>query len=102
VHWTGAPAGSADTLRFDGAGRAAVRLPPGTYRYRLGLGGRGTVAVESYSEELLPREPVLAAREARALSTRSGRSSRDLPWLFLVAVLGLAGEWVTRRRMGLR
>jgi hypothetical protein len=102
VHWTGAPAGSADTLRFDGAGRAAVRLPPGTYRYRLGLGGGGTVAVESYSEELLPSEPALAAREARTLGSRSERSSRDLPWLFLVAVLGLAGEWVTRRRMGLR
>ncbi|MGH7516730.1 MAG: hypothetical protein ACREOC_04570 [Gemmatimonadales bacterium] len=102
VQWTGAPAGSADTLRFDGAGRAEVRLPPGTYRYRLGLGGRGTVAVESFSEELLPRPPALAAREASATAGRSERSSRDLPWLFLVAVLGLSGEWVARRRMGLR
>jgi hypothetical protein len=35
VRWTGAPEGTADTLRFDGNGRAEVRLPPGTYRYRL-------------------------------------------------------------------
>jgi hypothetical protein len=102
VTWTGAPTGTADTLRFDGAGRAEVPLPPGTYRYRLGLGGNGTVAVESYSEELLPREPVLASREARVTGSRSERSSRDLPWLFLAAVLGLTGEWVARRRMGLR
>ncbi len=102
VEWTGAPASAADTLRFDGAGRAQVRLPPGTYRYRLGLGGRGTVAVEWFSEELLPHTLTLAAREARPADTRSERSSRDLPWLFLVAVLGLSGEWVARRRMGLR
>ncbi|MGH7629060.1 MAG: hypothetical protein ACREOF_06660, partial [Gemmatimonadales bacterium] len=102
VQWTGAPAGAADTLRFDGSGRAQVRLPPGIYRYRLGLGGRGTVAVESFSEELLPRTPTLGAREVRPAGTRSERSSRDLPWLFLAAVLGLSGEWVARRRMGLR
>ncbi len=102
LEWIGAPPGAADTLRFDGAGRAEVRLPPGTYRYRLGPGGGGTVAVESYSEELLPREPALATRAARAAGSRSERSSRDLPWLFLAAVLGLTGEWVARRRMGLR
>jgi hypothetical protein len=102
VRWTGAPEGTADTLRFDGNGRAEVRLPPGTYRYRLEPSGSATVAVEVYSEELLPRPPTLAARTGAIAGTRSQRSSRDLPWLFLAAVLGLAGEWVARRRMGLR
>jgi hypothetical protein len=102
VRWTGAPAGTADTLRFDGAGHAEVRLPPGTYQYRLEPAGSGTVAVEVYSEELLPRAPTLAARAASPTATRSQRSSRDLPWLFLAALLGLTGEWVARRRMGLR
>ena len=102
VRWTGAPPGTAETLRFDGAGRAEVRLPPGTYRYRLEPAGSGTVAVEVYSDELLPRAPALAARTASASETRSQRSSRDLPWLFLAALLGLTGEWVARRRMGLR
>jgi hypothetical protein len=102
VGWSGAPAGTADTLRFDGAGRAQVWLPAGTYGYRLAPGGSGTVAVESYSEELLPRTPSLSPREPEVRGRRSQRSSRDLPWLFLAAVLGLAGEWLARRRMGLR
>jgi hypothetical protein len=102
VRWTGAPEGTPDTLRFDGAGHAEVRLPPGTYPYRLEPAGTGTVAVEVYSDELLPRAPTLAARTASPMETRSQRSSRDLPWLFLAALLGLTGEWVARRRMGLR
>jgi hypothetical protein len=102
VRWTGAPAGMPDTLRFDGAGHAEVRLPPGTYQYRLEPAGSGTVAVEVYSDELLPRAPTLAARTASPTETRSQRSSRDLPWLFLAVLLGLTGEWVARRRMGLR
>ena len=102
IQWTGAPPGADDTLRFDGAGRAAVWLPPGTYRYRLPGGGNGTVAVEQYSEELLPRAAALASKSAAAVPTRSQRSSRDLPWLFLVAMAGFTSEWVARRRMGLR
>jgi hypothetical protein len=102
VEWMDAPPDAADTLRFDGAGRAEVWLPPGTYRYRLSLGGSGTVAVEAYSEELLPRDPALVSHEARLAGSRSERSSRDFPWLFLAAVLGLTGEWMARRRMGLR
>ena len=45
--WTAGDRPRADTLRFDGSGRAAVRLPPGTYRYRFAGwrrrhgGGRG-------------------------------------------------------------
>ena len=38
----------ADTLRFDGAGRAALWLAPGTWRYRLEGGTQGLVAVEEY------------------------------------------------------
>jgi hypothetical protein len=102
VQWTGAPPGPPDTLRFDGAGHAEVRLPPGTYRYRLGLGGSGMVGVESYSDELLPRDPALTSRDGRMAARRAERSSRDLPWLFLAAVLGLSCEWAARRRMGLR
>ncbi|HEU5170279.1 MAG TPA: hypothetical protein VFU46_07065 [Gemmatimonadales bacterium] len=102
LYWAGAPPGSPDTLRFDGAGRAAVWLPPGTYRYRLAAGGGGTVAVEQYSDELLPRPVTLEGRAAVASRTRAQRSARDLPWLFLACVLGLSGEWIARRRMGLR
>jgi hypothetical protein len=101
VQWTGGRAGT-DTLRFDGAGRAAVWLPPGEYRYKLAPGGAGTVAVEEYSEELLPRPVTVTSHEARAAPASATRSAREWPWLFALAVVGLAGEWVARRRLGLR
>jgi hypothetical protein len=100
VQWTGG--NGPDTLRFDGAGRATVWLAPGQYRYRLGLGGNGTVAVEQYSEELLPSGMTIAPHEARAAVAPTTRSAREWPWLFALCVLGLAGEWLARRRLGLR
>ncbi len=101
VQWTGGHA-AADTLRFDGAGKATVWLPPGEYHYRLAAGGAGTVAVEEYSDELLPRPVVVTSHEARASLTSATRSAREWPWLFALCVLGLAGEWFARRRLGLR
>ncbi len=100
VQWTGRP--RPDTLRFDGAGRATVWLAPGQYRYRLEPGGTGIVAVEDYSEELLPRPVAVAAHDARTVLVSASRSAREWPWLFALCVAGLAGEWVARRRMGLR
>ena len=91
-----------DTLAFDGEGRAEIELPPGDYRYTVAGGGAGAVAVEAYSDELLPRPVRLA--EQSAASVRSGRrlAARDWPWLFGIAILALAGEWLARRRLGLR
>lgn len=91
-----------DTLRFDGAGRAELRLPAGEYRYRLDGGGSGTLAVEVYSDEWLPRPVTL--RERAAVQARSaGRSNaRQWIWLFGLCVAALAGEWWGRRRLGLR
>jgi hypothetical protein len=102
VTWTGADGSRADTLRFDGSGRAETWLEPGQYQYRLEGGGSGTVAVEEYSDELLPRNVALSTREAR-LSRPIGRTAaRDWLWLFAVAGLALACEWFARRRLGLR
>ena len=102
VEWAGAGAPHADTLRFDGAGRAIAWLRPGSYRYRLAGGGSGAVAVEKYSEELRPRPRTLAARESRAAAPAGRKSAREWPWLFALCILGLAGEWLARRRLGLR
>ena len=99
---SGAGAPRADTLQFDGGGRADVWLPPGEYRYRLAGGGSGTVAVERYSAELLPRAVSLTPHEARAPVTGGQSGARDRLWLFGLCVLGLAGEWLARRRLGLR
>jgi hypothetical protein len=91
-----------DTLRFDGEGRATAWLPPGEYRYRLSSGGSGTVAVEHYSDELLPRAITLTAHQGRAQRAVARTSARDWLWLFGLCVLALAGEWLARRRLGLR
>jgi hypothetical protein len=102
VVWSSRAGQTSDTLEFGGDGRATVWLPAGEYRYRLGGGASGLAAVEQYSEELLPRPVVLEARAGR--NTRSGARStaRDWLWLFALCVLALSGEWLARRRLGLR
>ena len=102
VAWSGTGAPATDTLRFDGSGRAAAWLPPGSYHYRLAGGGSGTVAVEEYSEELRPRKLTLPARESSAQARAGRQSARDWLWLFALCVVALAGEWLARRRLGLR
>jgi hypothetical protein len=91
-----------DTLHFDGAGRATAWLSPGQYRYRLSGGGSGTVAVEQYSDELLPRPVSLTTRPGRQQRPTSRSAARDWLWLFGICVLALSGEWLVRRRLGLR
>jgi hypothetical protein len=102
--WLGPSGERADTLHFDGEGRAAVWLPPGEYRYRLDGSGAeaGTVAVEQYSDELIPRPVTLTAREGRIARPIGRTTARDWLWLFAICVLAFSGEWLARRRLGLR
>ncbi|HEX3273400.1 MAG TPA: hypothetical protein VHR43_00980 [Gemmatimonadales bacterium] len=102
IAWSGDGAPAADTLRFDGSGHAPVFLHPGVYRYRLAGGGGGTVAVETFSDELPPRAPTLHPHEAVTPPPAERRAARDRLWLFGLCVAALAGEWLARRRMGLR
>jgi hypothetical protein len=99
-----APAGSSttDSLHFDGSGRATLWLPPGEYRYRLSGGGSGTVAVEQYSDELLPQQVTLTPHVGRGPGSLARTSARDWLWLFGICVVALSGEWLARRRLGLR
>jgi hypothetical protein len=98
------PAGSqTDTLRFGGDGLAALWLGPGTYRYRFGgRGGAGLAAVDTWSREWLSRPVTVAGRPIPAGGPGERRSARDLPWLYLLVLLALAGEWLARRRLGFR
>lgn len=93
-----------DTLRFGGDGRAQLWLAPGTYRYRLmgPRGGTGLVAVDTWSREWLPQPVVVQSRSATAAAAGDRRTVRQWPWLYLLVLLSLAGEWLARRRLGLR
>jgi hypothetical protein len=102
VAWSSTIGQRADTLRFDGSGRASVWLAPGEYRYRLAGGGSGTVAVEQYSDELLPHPVTLVARGSRVAQPAGRTAARDWLWLFAVCLAALSGEWLARRRLGLR
>ena len=98
---SGNPVGP-DTLHFGGDGRATVWLAPGEYRYRLTNGGSGTVAVEQYSDELIPRPVTLTAHSGRAQRPTGRTAARDWLWLFALCIVALSGEWLARRRLGLR
>jgi hypothetical protein len=102
VAWSGRTGQRADTLRFDGSGRAHVWLDPGEYRYRLAGGGGGTIAVEQYSDEFLPHPVTLVARDPRVAQPSGRSAARDWLWLFGVCLAALSGEWLARRRLGLR
>ena len=91
-----------DTLRFDADGIAEVVLPPGRFAWRTAGSGSGTVAVEEYSDELVPTIATLTAREAVTNPVPARRSLRELLPLFLLAVVGFGAEWGIRRKLGLR
>jgi hypothetical protein len=102
IEWIGQSSSRRDTLVFDGEGRSEVLLAPGAWRYRLDGGGTGTLAVEEYSDEFLPKPVTLADRKSAVGLTRLRKPVRGWIWLFAAAVLAFAGEWTARRRMGLR
>ena len=93
-----------DTLRFDAAGRAELRLPPGDYRYSLGTPlERGVVVVEEYSDEWRPPPAgsVLGPQAGIAAGRLERIGLRDHWWLFAIAIAAFAAEWAWRRRQGL-
>jgi len=91
-----------DTLRFDGAGRAELLLPPAIYRYALSGGPeQGVLAVETYSDEWLPHAPALSGQPGEATTRVASTGLRDRWWLFFLAIAALAAEWALRRRQGL-
>jgi hypothetical protein len=102
IVWSSAAGQTSDTLEFGGDGRATVWLTPGEYRYRLGGGATGLAAVEEYSDELLPRPVGLEPHTGRETRAGARSTARDWLWLFGLCVLALSGEWLARRRLGLR
>jgi hypothetical protein len=60
------------------------------------------VAVEEYSDELLPSPVTLTSRGARVPRPEGRTAARDWLWLFGICVAALSLEWLARRRLGLR
>ena len=83
-------------------GRAELWLEPGIWRYDLGSGGGGVLAVEEYSDEWLPRPVVLEAASGGEAPSAPGEPLRTRWWPYLLGILALGAEWFSRRRLGLR
>jgi hypothetical protein len=94
-----------DTLSLHFGPGTAVQesapLPPGIYEV-LVPGGRALLAVNA-SAELLPGRPRL---QSGSVGTRrhvdEARRARNKSALYVLIVLLLCGEWIARRRLGLR
>ncbi len=93
-------------------------LPPGSYRWQASGGeggveelGAGVLHVEGWSGEMIPLPVDLAgavaavaadSTAAGGATVRGGRPLRTHPFPFLLLLGLLCGEWIGRRRQGLR
>lgn len=110
----------ADTvLSVDPSGEMRTRvLPPGTYDFRVEAGddgrlaGQGRFEVERFSEELLtpvyqPNDPAGGPAAGATVGAtvggeRPGRPLRTHAFPYILLIGLLSGEWIGRRRRGLR
>lgn len=100
-----------DSAFATGGGVTTGILPPGPYTYRVESPGGDSLAagrfdVSRVTEEMLP-EPAEPPRPTRVASEEEGgdapgRPLRTSPWPYLLVIGLLCGEWVGRRRSGLR
>lgn len=100
-----------DTLVAGGAPASLGALPPGAYRYTVVTEGADTLGtgrfdVASTTLEMLPRPEVPAVGEgaggAAEAEGPAGTPLRTMPWPYLLVITLLCGEWIVRRRSGLR
>jgi hypothetical protein len=79
----------------------SASLPAGVYDVSV-PGGQALLAVNA-SAELLPARAALAsAAVGRRSNLADARGARGNGWLYALVIALLCGEWVLRRRMGLR
>ena len=91
------------TLRFGATNTQAESSPigPGTWEAR--TAGGSSLLVVNPSRELLPRRPTVRSGALGSGAPAGERPrARDLGLLFALAIAALCGEWVIRRRSGLR
>jgi hypothetical protein len=95
----------ADTLRLRFAGDGGVAftppLAPGLYETRT-AGGDGLLAVNVSSEWVPRRSAVRSGAVGNAAAVDRAPRARSAWWLYALALAALCGEWMMRRRIGLR
>ena len=100
-----------DTTVVGGGTVTSRVLPPGLYEYTVTGSaadtlGSGQFDVSAATAEMLPgrAEPDAPTRTATlaASAAGAGRPLRTSPWPYLLVILLLCGEWIVRRRSGLR
>ncbi len=94
-----------DTLRMSFASGAQMAETPalaaGSYDVRTTAGP--ALLVVNPSREWLPREPTVQAGEIQGVALAGPTPRlRALPWIYVLLVGLLCGEWLLRRRIGLR
>lgn len=100
---TAAARGDTLTLHFAGATGIAETAPLAAGVYDLRSGSGDGLLVVNASAEWLPRKPNVAAGAigGGAPSDRAPKS-RTAWWLYAILLGALCGEWVLRRKIGLR
>lgn len=95
----------ADTLLLRFAPGTTVQesasLPVGVYDITV-PGGQAVLAVNASAELLPERATVASSAVGRRSNLADARGARANGWLYALAIALLCGEWVLRRRMGLR
>ena len=100
-----------DTTLQGGASTTTPALAPGAYGYVVEAERGDTISsgrfdVAEGSLEMLPAAEVpelpLELNTVADMGDRLGRPIRTSPWPYLLLIMLLCGEWVVRRRSGLR
>ena len=95
------PGGQASTKGDSETDTYYYKVAPGIYDARVN-GGLATLVVNE-SRELLPRRPTVTKGPVGGEPAHGDAPSlRDLGWVYALAILLLCGEWLLRRRVGLR
>ncbi len=111
IRVSGADSVVVDTVVTGGGRISTGSLPPGPYSFVVGGAASDTVAsgrfdVATGTNEMLPAatdpEPGPPSPSLAAGDSRAGRPLRTYPWPYLLVIALLCGEWIGRRRSGLR
>jgi hypothetical protein len=97
------PSSDSLTLRFAPGVLFAESPPLPSGEYLATVRGGSAALVVNPSAELLPRRPTVRAGPVGGGTVLADAPRlRGLGWIFALVILALCGEWVLRRRLGLR